>query len=169
MRRELYSRTAGNVPNVRTLYQRHVLILLALVSLFCYHLQQAVADDAPQPPLPTVKLQINDVELTAEIAASPQHRYMGLSFRPGLAKNSGMLFVYPAEQRLSFTMRNTLIPLSIAFISSDLVINEIHLMDVGPGQIFDARKPAQYALEVDQGWFEANGIKPGDQIVRAGQ
>jgi len=91
---------------------------------------------------------------------------MGLSFRPSLDEDAGMLFVYPQEQQMTFTMRNTLIPLSIAFISKDLVINEIHHMDVGPGQLFPSMEPAQYALEVDQGWFEANGIKPGDQIVR---
>ena len=113
-----------------------------------------------------MQLQINDVVLTAEVAASAQQRYMGLSFRPELEDDAGMLFVYPEEQPLRFTMRNTLIPLSIAFISKDLVINEIHEMNVGPGQIFSSRKVAQFALEVDQGWFAANNIKAGDQIVR---
>ena len=124
------------------------------------------ADDAPQPRLPTVEFQINDTQLIAEIASTPQQRYMGLSFRRSLDKNSGMLFVYPAEEQLTFTMRNTLIPLSIAFLSKDLVINEIHEMNVGPDQLFPARQRAQYALEVDQGWFAANGIKAGDQLVR---
>ena len=137
------------------------LILLALLCVGTVH-----ADDTPQPPLQTVQLQINDVVLTAEVAASAQQRYMGLSFRPELEKDAGMLFVYPEEQPLRFTMRNTLIPLSIAFISKDLVINEIHEMNVGPGQIFSSRKVAQFALEVDQGWFAANNIKAGDQIVR---
>ncbi len=124
------------------------------------------ADDAPQPRLPTVELLINNTPLTVEIASTAQQRYMGLSFRKSLDKNSGMLFVYPGEQQLTFTMRNTLIPLSIAFLSADLVINEIHEMNVGPGQLFPSRQSAQYALEVDQGWFAANGIKAGDQIVR---
>ena len=136
-------------------------IMFALLSMGVLH-----ADDTPQPPLQTVQLQINDTVLTAEIAASAQQRYMGLSFRPELEKDAGMLFVYPEEQLLRFTMRNTLIPLSIAFISKDLVINEIHEMNVGPGQIFSSRKAAQFALEVDQGWFAANNIKAGDQIVR---
>lgn len=126
----------------------------------------ASADDAPQPTLPTLELKINDKMLTAEIASTARQRYMGLSFRKVLDEDSGMLFVYPAEQQLTFTMRNTLIPLSIAFISSDLVINEIHQMNVGPGQLFDSKQKAQYALEVDQGWFAANNIKAGDQIIR---
>lgn len=124
------------------------------------------AKESAQPPLPTVQLQINDAVLTAELAASPQQRFMGLSFRPSLGENEGMLFVYSSEQNLIFTMRNTLIPLSIAFISKDLVINEIHHMNVGPGQRFPAQKPAQFALEVDQGWFAANNISVGDQIIR---
>jgi len=126
----------------------------------------AMADDAPQPPLPTVDMSINDTPITVEIASTAQQRYMGLSFRKSLAPNSGMLFVYPDERPLTFTMRNTLIPLSIAFLSKDLVINEIHDMDVGPDQLFPSRKSAQYALEVDQGWFAANGINVGDQLVR---
>ena len=127
---------------------------------------EALADDAPQPPLPTIGLKINGKLLTAEIASTSKQRYMGLSFREALDDDAGMLFVYPAEQQLTFTMRNTLIPLSIAFISKDLVINEIHQMNVGPGQLFDSRQKAQYALEVDQGWFAANSIKAGDQIIR---
>ena len=137
-----------------------VLLLWSLLGPF------VAADDAPQPRLPTVELQVNDTLLIAEIAATPQQRYMGLSFRKSLDKNAGMLFVYPDEQQLTFTMRNTLIPLSIAFLSKDLVINEIHEMNVGPDQLFPALKRAQYALEVDQGWFAANGIKPGDRLVR---
>jgi len=124
------------------------------------------ANGQPQPQLPTIKLQINDVILEAEIAATAQQRYMGLSFRPSLEENTGMLFVYPTERPLSFTMRNTLIPLSIAFISKDLVINEIHHMDVGPGQIFNSLEQAQFALEVDQGWFAANDIEAGDKIIK---
>lgn len=137
-----------------------VLMLLMLLGFV------VAADDAPQPSLPTIELLINDTPLTVEIASTAQQRYMGLSFRKSLDENSGMLFVYPGEQQLTFTMRNTLIPLSIAFLSADLVINEIHDMNVGPGQLFPSRQSAQYALEVDQGWFAANGIKAGDQIVR---
>ena len=140
-------------------------IALALLLLMLWG-PIAAADDAPQPRLPTVELLINDTLLTVEIASTPQQRFMGLSFRKSLNANAGMLFVYPAEQQLTFTMRNTLIPLSIAFLSKDLVINEIHEMNVGPDQLFPSRRKAQYALEDDQGWFAANGVKVGDQIVR---
>lgn len=124
----------------------------------------AIADQA-QPTLPSTTLLINGHALETEIAVSPEQRYMGLSFRKQLKPNAGMLFVYSSERMLVFTMRNTLIPLSIAFISADMTINEIHKMNVGPDQLFPAKKPARFALEVNQGWFAANGIKPGDKIT----
>ena len=123
------------------------------------------AEGKAQPQLPTVTMLIDGNPLTVELATTGQQRYMGLSFRQSMEDNSGMLFVYTAERPLTFTMRNTLIPLSIAFISKDMVINEIHHMNVGPNQLFDARADAQYALEVNQGWFEENGIKAGTAIV----
>ena len=64
--------------------------------------------------------------MTVEIAATGDQRFMGLSFRRSMPEYAGMLFVYQQEQPLTFTMRNTLIPLSIAFVSKNLVINEIH-------------------------------------------
>ena len=76
-----------------------------------------------------------------------------------------MLFVYPAEQQLTFTMRDTLLPLTIAYLSKDMVINEFHEMPVGPNQLFPSKKPAQFALEVNQGWFEKNGIAVGDRVT----
>ena len=117
-----------------------------------------------QPRLPVVQLRVGGVPLSTEIASSGEQRYMGLSFREGLGDDAGMLFVYPEERPLTFTMRNTLIPLSIAFVSDELVIEEIVDMDVGPGQLFPSAEPARYALEVNQGWFERNGVEPGDVI-----
>jgi len=142
--------------------------LVAFAVTICLFIapSNAFADqDKAQPQLLIVTLLIDGKPLEAEIAANSQQRYMGLSFRKSLPLNSGMLFVYRAERPLTFTMRNTLIPLSIAYISEDMVINEIHPMNVGPGQLFDSRKPAKFALEVNQGWFEENGIKPGAKIV----
>ncbi len=124
----------------------------------------AFADQA-QETLRTISIKINDTTLETELAVSSQQRYMGLSFRETLEDNAGMLFVYSREQMLVFTMRNTLLPLSIAFIADDLTINEIQHMNVGPGQLFPAKKAARYALEVNQGWFAENNIKPGDKLI----
>lgn len=143
-------------------------VLVAFVATVCLFLGSAntQADQhKAQPQLPTVTMLIGGHALNVELAADANQRYMGLSFRPYMDTDAGMLFVYPAERQLTFTMRNTLIPLSIAFISENMVINEIHHMNVGPGQLFDSRQPAKFALEVNQGWFEENGIKPGATIV----
>ncbi len=137
---------------------------LAMCTLLLAVSGASFADD-PQPTLPLVELEVNDLRLSTEVASTARQRFMGLSFRRSLDTDAGMLFVYESTQSLTFTMRNTLIPLSIAFISADLVINEIHHMDVGPGQLFPSNKPAQYALEVNQGWFEANGIEPGMRLT----
>jgi len=148
---------------------RFTSLLVALVATLCLmfasHLPARAATDSAQPPLPTVSLLIDGKALETEVASTSQQRYMGLSFRRSMGENEGMLFVYDGERPLTFTMRNTLIPLSIAFISEDMVINEIHDMNVGPNQLFDSRAPAKFALEVNQGWFEDNGIEAGAQIV----
>ena len=127
--------------------------------------EAARAADEPQPRLPTVEVRVGGVPLTVEIASGGEQRYMGLSFRESLAENAGMLFVYPSARPLTFTMRNTLLPLSIAFIDDGLVVREIVDMDVGPNQLFDSAAPARYALEVNQGWFERNGVEPGAAVT----
>jgi len=126
---------------------------------------QASENNKAQPTLPIVELHINEQTLFVEVATTGQQRFMGLSFRPSMPESAGMLFVYPAERPLTFTMRNTRIPLSIAFLSKDMVINEIHDMNVGPNQLFNSEQYAKFALEVNQGWFEHHGIKPGMQII----
>lgn len=123
-----------------------------------------IAQDKPQPALPSVELKVAGKSLNTELASTPNQRYMGLSFRKSLAENEAMLFVYAAEEPLIFTMRNTLIPLSIAYISEDLVIQEILHMPVGPNQIFPSKEPARFALEVNQGWFERNNVSIGEKI-----
>jgi len=142
-----------------------IVSIVAAVTMLAIISVKLLADSEAQPTLPVITLAFNDVELETEVAQTSAQRYMGLSFRQSLGENSGMLFVYPAEQQLTFTMRNTLIPLTIAYLSKDLVINEFHEMPVGPNQLFPAKLPAQFALEVNQGWFEENGIAVGDRVT----
>ncbi len=106
------------------------------------------------------------VEVRVEVANNIFERARGLMYRTALGVNRGMLFVYPEEQKLSFWMRNTLIPLSIAFIDSELRIVDIQDMrpldDEPPSYVSPG--PAQYALEVNQGFFEERGVKVGDRV-----
>lgn len=139
--------------------------LFALLIICLSGALPATADDGPQPTLPTIDVLVGDVPLLVEVASSSQQRYLGLSFRPSLDEAAGMLFVYSGDRPLTFTMRNTLVPLSIAYIDASLTIIEIIDMDVGPGQLFPSSRPARFALEVNQGWFERNDIEAGAKLT----
>jgi uncharacterized membrane protein (UPF0127 family) len=106
------------------------------------------------------------VEVRVEVADDLFERARGLMYRTALGVNRGMLFVYPDERELSFWMKNTLIPLSIAFIDSERRIVDIQDMkpldDKPPSYV--SADPAQYALEVNQGFFEKRGVKVGDRV-----
>jgi uncharacterized membrane protein (UPF0127 family) len=120
----------------------------------------------PQPTLPEVALRINGTALQAEIADEPAERTAGLMGRTELADGRGMLFVFPRPQPLSFWMRDTLIPLSIAYINAAGVIREIHALKPHEERpVFSTVRDLSYALEVPLGWFERNKILPGDKIL----
>jgi uncharacterized membrane protein (UPF0127 family) len=111
------------------------------------------------------------VVLQVEVAETPEARARGLMFRPTLAENAGMLFVFEEEQRWGFWMKNTLIPLSVAFIDRHWRIVDIQDMAVapdpqdGPFVIYEARAPARYALEVRQGLFRRYSVGVGARII----
>ncbi len=138
------------------------LILLALVL-------PALADSGTgvaQPKLPVTVLGIGKAKVTAEIADTDATRSMGMMFRETMGENEGMLFVFERPTRASFWMRNTKIPLSIAYIDPSGVILEIH--DMQPlderttNSTFDT---VAYALEVPQGWFTKNGVMAGTAVT----
>jgi len=106
-----------------------------------------------------------EVRVRVEIADNAFEHTRGLMFRTTLAENRGMLFIYEREQKLSFWMKYTLIPLSIAFIGSEgriVDIQDMKPLDDDPPHYVSA-KPAQYALEVNQGFFEERGVEVGDR------
>ena len=106
-----------------------------------------------------------EVRVRVEIADDAFEIARGLMYRTTLAENRGMLFIFEGEQTLSFTMKNTLIPLSIAFIGSEgriVDIQDMKPLDDDPPSYVSAR-PAQYALEVNQGFFEEQGVEVGDR------
>jgi uncharacterized membrane protein (UPF0127 family) len=112
----------------------------------------------------TTKIRIGSVEVTAEIADNDELRGRGLMNRDSLAENHGMLFVYGTAQVRSFWMRNTRIPLDIAFIDANGVIINIEQMEPQSDHNYYSQGPMMYALEMDQGWFEANGVGPGARL-----
>jgi uncharacterized protein len=120
-------------------------------------------------PMSIIDRNGNSVTLFVEIADTEPLRIKGLMGRKEMDKGHGMLFIFEHEQRLNFWMKNTYIPLSIAYIGPDGVINEIY--DMKPLDIsatYPSARPALYALEVNRGWFEANNIVRGCRIVLNG-
>lgn len=109
------------------------------------------------------------VTMSVEIASTVETRSYGLMFRKTLDENAGMLFVFEQEGKWGFWMKNTLIPLSIGFISGGWRLLEIQDMAVLPdpqaeAPIYEPRAAYKYALEVNQGYFQRKGITPGARM-----
>ena len=119
---------------------------------------------AAQPPLPTVTLQVAGQAVVAEVADDDPERTAGLMFRTELPSGRGMLFVYPEARPRSFWMKNTLLPLSIAYLSETGRVVSIADMTPHDTRGVPSGGPAMYALEVPQGWFQAHGVRVGDRI-----
>jgi len=103
-------------------------------------------------------------EITVEVARTDEERAKGLMFRKDLPDGQGMLFIFDRDQQLSFWMKNTLIPLSIAFIASDGHIIEIKDMQPNDLNSVKSSRSVRYALEVPQGWFGRVNVKAGDIV-----
>jgi uncharacterized membrane protein (UPF0127 family) len=116
--------------------------------------------------LSEASIVVGHERVTVEVAATPSARRRGLMHRESLSDDRGMLFVFPEEKRLTFWMRDTHIPLSIAFARSDGTI--VHIADMEPRseQPVSSRLPARYALEMNRGWFLRHGVLEGDAIRR---
>jgi uncharacterized membrane protein (UPF0127 family) len=112
----------------------------------------------------TAQIRIGGVQVTAEIADNQDLRAQGLMHRDSLPQNHGMLFVYGTAEVRSFWMRNTRLPLDIAFIDASGVIINVEQMEPQSDQNYYSSGPMMYALEMVQGWFEANGVGPGDRL-----
>lgn len=111
-----------------------------------------------------IPLYIKDKEIWVEVAKTPEQRARGLMWRKDLGDNEGMLFIFEKEEYHSFWMKNTYIPLSIAFIDKNGRIIEIRDMKPLSTETHSPPKPILYALEMKKGWFFKNGIRKGDTI-----
>ena len=116
-----------------------------------------------QGPL-KIPLYIKDKEIWVEVAKTPEERSTGLMNRKYLGKNEGMFFIFEQEAYHGFWMKNTFIPLSIAFIDKEGRIVGITEMKPLTLESHDPSRPILYALEMNRGWFSANGIKPGETV-----
>ncbi len=115
-------------------------------------------------PLPVAELRAGMHLIRAEVASEFSTRARGLMHRKGLAPNAGMLFVFDAPSQQCMWMKNTYIPLSVAFLDEQGTIINIADMQPHDEQTHCSRRPALYALEMTRGWFAERGIKPGAKL-----
>jgi uncharacterized membrane protein (UPF0127 family) len=102
--------------------------------------------------------------IRAEVARTPVQTQTGMMFRREMAQHEGMLFVFDGLERRCFWMKNTLLPLSIAFIADDGRIVSLADMQPQSEESHCSAEPVRFALEMNQGWFAKRGIKPGFKL-----
>ena len=124
----------------------------------------ALAQDTPQTTLPRIKLQAGMYQIDTQVAQTEAQRQTGLMFRKEMPQHEGMLFVFEQPATQCFWMKNTLLPLTAAFVSDDGTI--VNLVDMKP-QTTDSHcseKPVRFVLEMNQGWFAKKGLKAGSRL-----
>ena len=122
------------------------------------------AQDTPQLDLQRTTLNAGMYQITAQVALTPQQRQIGLMHRKDMPQPEGMLFIFEEPSVQCFWMKNTLLPLTAAFVADDGTI--VNLADMKP-QTTDSHcstKPVRYVLEMNQGWFAKKGIKAGTRL-----
>jgi len=132
-----------------------------VLRLFAFLAIVATSALAQQPPLAMVELGAGMHVIRAEVADNFSSRMQGLMRRTSLPQNGGMLFVFDDESTHCMWMKNTLIPLSVAFLDARGAIINIADMEPHSEQSHCAARPARYALEMAQGWFAQRGIRAG--------
>jgi uncharacterized membrane protein (UPF0127 family) len=131
--------------------------------LACAALSNASAQDA-QLDLPRVRLTAGMYQIDAQVAAAPRQREIGLMNRREMPQAEGMLFVFEQPATQCFWMKNTLLPLTAAFVADDGRI--VNLVDMQP-QTLDShcsKEPVRYVLEMNQGWFERKNLRSGTRL-----
>ena len=126
----------------------------------------ALAQD-PQMTLPRVKLGAGMHQIDAQVAATTEQRMTGLMYRQEMPQQEGMLFVFEYPSQQCFWMRNTLLPLSTAFVADDGTIVNIEDMAPMTENSHCSTKPVRYVLEMNKGWFAKKGIKAGTRLAGA--
>jgi uncharacterized membrane protein (UPF0127 family) len=134
----------------------------AAVALLLLH-TASQAQDAPQK-LPAITLGAGMHLIHAEVAQTPEQRAIGLMHRKTMPAGDGMLFVFEEAGQQCFWMKNTLLPLSIAFIADDGSI--VNITDMQPLSLDShcSAKPVRFVLEMNQGWFAKRGVKAGTKL-----
>ena len=154
----MYLSPATLVANSPSKYFVGLLTAMALLS------QSAWSQENPQMTLQHVKLSAGMHQIDAQVALTPEQRQIGLMFRAEMPQHEGMIFVFEQPTQQCFWMKNTILPLTAAFVADDGTI--VNLADMKP-HTTDAHcsvKPVRYVLEMNKGWFAKKGIKAGSKL-----
>jgi uncharacterized protein len=165
----LNARPRGHFHWYRALEPRHNTrmkrIFPALASLVLAAALLPAAAQEPQTNLPRVTLSAGMHQIDAQVARTPDQRATGLMYRKEMPQHEGMLFVFEQPTVQCFWMKDTLLPLTAAFVADDGTI--VNLADMKPLAL-DAHcseKPVRYVLEMNQGWFAKKGVKAGSKLA----
>ena len=158
----------ANSRNSVNRFKRFSLIkrLLVFALPFIFFSCGAIAQNEAQPPIPVATLLIGGKTVSAEIADEEHERSNGLMFRKSLPSDHCMLFIMPSPGPVGFWMKNTTLPLTIAYIDRNGTIMELHdLTPLDETPVKSRFQTITYALEMPQGWFHSNNIWPGQRIL----
>ena len=140
---------------------------LPLIAALLLAALSAAAQEQPQMDLPRVKLAAGMHQIDAQVAQRGEERMTGLMWRKEMPQHEGMLFVFEQPTLQCFWMKNTLLPLSTAFVADDGTI--VNIADMKPQTLNShcSEKPVRYVLEMNKGWFAKRGIKAGAKLEGA--
>lgn len=146
-------------------FQHQQLALYGVVLVCAWLASWSVqAQETPQMNLQRVALSAGMYQIDAQVASNAEQRQIGLMFRKDMPQHEGMIFVFEQPTKQCFWMKDTLLPLTAAFVADDGTI--VNLADMKP-QTLDghcSNKPVRYVLEMNQGWFTKKGIKAGSKL-----
>jgi uncharacterized membrane protein (UPF0127 family) len=125
----------------------------------------AMAQDEPQMDLPRTTLSAGMYQIDTQVAATSEQRQIGLMFRKEMPQHEGMLFIFDQPAPQCFWMKNTLLPLTAAFVDDKGVITNLADMKPQTTDSHCSTKPVRFVLEMNQGWFAKKGIKAGAKLT----
>ena len=143
----------------------NLLIRLLISTSFLAPLGQLLAQVQAQTGLPRTKLTVGFHQIEVQVASTPAQQSTGLMYRAEMPQHEGMLFVFPEAKQQCFWMKNTLIPLTAAFVADDGTVINLEDMQPQTTQSHCSAKPVRFVLEVNQGWFMKKGLKAGMRLV----
>jgi uncharacterized membrane protein (UPF0127 family) len=140
------------------------ILINALLAALTLTATGAFAQGEPQTSLQRTTLSIGIHQIDTQVALTPEQHAIGLMYRKEMPQHEGMLFAFQIPSRQCFWMKNTLLPLTAAFVADDGTIVNLEDMKPQTTESHCSAKPVRYVLEMNQGWFGKKGFKPGTRI-----